>query len=98
MEVGVWSNRVFFLQNHGIIVCGNNVHQTFDDLYYLERACMIQNLAQNYNSKFRRVPKGLVKKTAKMFSKDKEQSFLHFEALKRKLIKENPELGDKTPK
>ena len=36
-------NRVTFLQNHGVIVCGNKISHTFDDLYYLERCCYVQN-------------------------------------------------------
>src|SRR5262245_41349533 len=37
---------VLFLANHGVIVCGETVGWAFDDLYYLERACMVQVLAQ----------------------------------------------------
>ncbi len=36
---------VLFLANHGVIVCGASVAYAFDDLYYLERACMLQVLA-----------------------------------------------------
>ncbi|CAE7323035.1 unnamed protein product, partial [Symbiodinium natans] len=32
-------------RNHGVIVCGATVAEAFDDLYYLERAAMIQVLA-----------------------------------------------------
>ncbi|HEU5294824.1 MAG TPA: aldolase [Burkholderiaceae bacterium] len=37
---------VAFLGNHGVIVCGERVDHAYDDLYYLERACMHQVLAQ----------------------------------------------------
>src|SRR6478736_7606374 len=36
---------VAFLGNHGVVVCGERVDHAFDDLYYLERACMAQVLA-----------------------------------------------------
>ena len=44
-------NRVTFLQNHGVIVCGNEISHTFDDLYYLERCCYVQNIAQSAGKK-----------------------------------------------
>ena len=37
--------RVLFLRNHGVVVVGPTVAQAFDDLYYLERAAMVQVLA-----------------------------------------------------
>ena len=38
---------VAFLGNHGVMVCGDRVDHAYDDLYYLERACMAQVLAQS---------------------------------------------------
>ena len=37
---------VVFLGNHGVVVCGERMDYAYDDLYYLERACMHQVLAQ----------------------------------------------------
>ena len=39
--------RVLLHQNHGVIICGNSVAEAFDDVYYLERACQVQILAQS---------------------------------------------------
>ena len=39
--------RVLLHQNHGVIVCGESVAEAFDDIYYLERACQVQILAQS---------------------------------------------------
>ena len=36
---------ILFLRNHGVIVSGPTVAQAYDDLYYLERAAMVQVLA-----------------------------------------------------
>ena len=47
---------VMFLGNHGVIVCGPTVSATFDDLYYLERACMLQVLAMGTGKPLRLVP------------------------------------------
>lgn len=38
---------VAFLGNHGVVVCGARVDHAYDDLYYLERACLHQMLAQS---------------------------------------------------
>ena len=35
------------LAHHGVIVCGDRMDYAFDDLYYLERSCMVQVLAQS---------------------------------------------------
>jgi len=36
---------VVFLGNHGVVVCCERIAHAYDDLYYLERACMAQVLA-----------------------------------------------------
>ena len=38
---------IFFLDNHGVTVGGESVAVAYDDLYYLERACRQQVLAQS---------------------------------------------------
>ena len=38
---------VVFLGNHGVVVCGERMAYAYDDLYYLERACMVQVIAQS---------------------------------------------------
>ena len=38
-------SRVLFSLNHGVLVVGATVAEAWDDLYYLERACMNQVLA-----------------------------------------------------
>ena len=37
---------VAFLGNHGVVVCGERMDYAYDDLYYLERACMAEVLAR----------------------------------------------------
>jgi ribulose-5-phosphate 4-epimerase/fuculose-1-phosphate aldolase len=36
---------IAFLGNHGVVVCGDSVAYAYDDLYYVERACMVEVLA-----------------------------------------------------
>ena len=81
---------VLFLGNHGIIVCGPTVSATFDDLYYLERACMQQVLAMGTGKPLRIVPKTVAEKTARQMNGESQQAALHLEALKRLLDRDEP--------
>jgi ribulose-5-phosphate 4-epimerase/fuculose-1-phosphate aldolase len=81
---------VLFLANHGVIVCGDSVAWAFDDLYYLERACMVQVLAQSTGKHLKRLSHSVASATAKQMAAEREQSDLHFAALKRILDKEDP--------
>ncbi len=74
---------VVFLAHHGVIVCGENVPYAFDDLYYLERSCMVQVLAQGTGGKLKRAPRHLVEQAARQIEGERQQSVLHFDALKR---------------
>ena len=76
-------NRVTFLQNHGVIVCGNEISHTFDDLYYLERCCYVQNIAQSAGKKLITVKNTIVSKVSRQIEGERLQSELHFKALKR---------------
>jgi ribulose-5-phosphate 4-epimerase/fuculose-1-phosphate aldolase len=80
---------VLFLANHGVIVCGETVARAFDDLYYLERSCQVQVLAQSTGSRLKIVPESVVAMTARQITADK-QYLLHFAALKRILDREEP--------
>jgi ribulose-5-phosphate 4-epimerase/fuculose-1-phosphate aldolase len=76
-------NRITFLENHGVIVCGNEISHTFDDLYYLERCCYVQNIAQSAGKKLININNNLAKKVANQIEGERLQSELHFNALKR---------------
>jgi len=81
---------VLFLGNHGIIVCGPTVSATFDDLYYLERACMLQVLATGTGKPLRTVPDAIAAKTGRQMNVESQQASLHLEALKRMLDRDEP--------
>jgi len=81
---------VLFLGNHGVIVCGPSVALAFDDLYYLERACMLQVLAMGTGRPLRIVSERVAMLTGKQMMEDSRQSELHFEALKRLLDRDEP--------
>ena len=81
---------VLFLGNHGIIVSGPTVAATFDDLYYLERACMLQVLAMGTGKPLRIVPGAIAEKTGQQMNAESQQAVLHLEALKRLLDRDQP--------
>jgi len=84
-------NTVLFLANHGVIVSGVEVALTFDDLYFLERACTHQVLAQSTGLPLRIVPAAICEKVVRQLDGSSEQARLHFEAVKRILEREDPE-------
>jgi ribulose-5-phosphate 4-epimerase/fuculose-1-phosphate aldolase len=84
-------NNILFLAHHGVIVTGSSIGQAFDDLYYLERACMNQVLAQSTGLPLRVIPKTVCEKFIEQLEEVPEQAQLHFDAIKRILDREAPE-------
>jgi len=77
--------RILFLANHGVIVVGETVGQAFDDLYFLERACLVQILAMATGRPLRRVARRF---SAGRFGTNPDSvryAEAHFAALKRLL-------------
>ena len=82
---------VLFLANHGIVVRGTSIAQAFDDLYYLERACLLQVNALAMGRRLRIVPEEIARRTAQQMAGESQQADLHLSALKRILDRESPE-------
>ena len=76
---------ILFLANHGVIVTGPTMGVAFDDLYYLERACMLQVLAAGTGQPLKLVNEAIAAKTAQQMADGSRQAELHFAALKRLL-------------
>jgi len=76
---------VAFLGNHGVVVCGARVDHAYDDLYYLERACMAQVLAQSTGRPLVPVDAAIAQKVMEQTLGERLQSELFFEALRRRL-------------
>jgi ribulose-5-phosphate 4-epimerase/fuculose-1-phosphate aldolase len=81
---------IVFMQHHGVLVCGDNMAYTFDDLYYVERSCMVQVLAQSTGGKLKRVSAEQAKYVADQIGGERQQSLLHFESQKRLLDRDEP--------
>lgn len=82
--------EVLFLANHGVIVTGQSIATTFDDLYYLERACMLQVIAMGTGRPLRTVTESVAAKTGRQMAEESGQAALHFEAIKRMLDRDDP--------
>jgi ribulose-5-phosphate 4-epimerase/fuculose-1-phosphate aldolase len=76
---------IAFLGNHGVIVCGDRIDYAYDDLYYLERACMHQILAASSGHALSPVSLPIAAKVAAQVQQERLQSTLFFESLRRTL-------------
>jgi ribulose-5-phosphate 4-epimerase/fuculose-1-phosphate aldolase len=76
---------VAFLGNHGVVVCGARVDHAYDDLYYLERACMAEVLARSSGLPLVPVAAALAQRVCEQTLGERLQSELFFEALRRTL-------------
>ena len=76
---------VAFLANHGVLVAGATLAHAYDDLYYLERACLHQVIAQSTGRPLAPVDAALAARVAAQVQGEREQSDLFFEALRRRL-------------
>jgi ribulose-5-phosphate 4-epimerase/fuculose-1-phosphate aldolase len=76
---------VAFLGNHGVVVCGARMDHAYDDLYYLERACMVQVLAAATGRQLVPVDAALAQRVCDQTLGERMQSELFFEALRRKI-------------
>jgi ribulose-5-phosphate 4-epimerase/fuculose-1-phosphate aldolase len=76
---------VAFLANHGVIVCGARIDHAFDDLYYLERACMAQVMAASSGLALAPSTPEMAARVAEQTLGERLQSELFFEALRRRL-------------
>lgn len=75
---------VIFLENHGVTVGGPTVATAFDDLYYLERACRQQIIAQSTGLPLNILPDDTIRHTFRQI--EQIRPFLaetHFRALTR---------------
>ena len=76
---------IAFLGNHGVVVCGERIDYAYDDLYFLERACEAQVLAQASGRPLAPTAPGMAAKVAAQMQSERLQATLFFEALRRRL-------------
>jgi ribulose-5-phosphate 4-epimerase/fuculose-1-phosphate aldolase len=92
IAAGMTGKDVMFMASHGITVVGQSLAWAFDDLYYLERACMSQVLATQAAAgrPLRRVPDALCERVAAQIAGERAQSDLFFDSVKRLLDRDAP--------
>ena len=76
---------IAFLGNHGVVVCADRIDYAYDDLYFLERACMAQVLAQSTGRPLIPVNTALAQRVSEQMRSERLQSELFFRALGRVL-------------
>ena len=74
---------VAFLGNHGVVVCGERIDYAYDDLYILERACMVEVIARSTGLPLVPVDAARAADVAAQINGERLQSTLFFEALRR---------------
>lgn len=83
---------IVFMRNHGVMVVGPSIAAAWDDLYYLERACEVQRMAQATGRTLKPVPHDMAARTAaQMRAEDGESARLHLESVKRILDRAQPD-------
>ncbi len=94
MAAALGDRSILFLGHHGVIVTGPSVHAAWNDLYFLERACMVQVLAMSTGRPLRPIPDRVITEMVKAMNINADavdQPRKHLEALKRILDRESPD-------
>lgn len=94
MCAALGNRSILFLANHGVIVTGASVAEAFNDLYYLERACMTQVMAMSTGRPLKLIDEATARKTAQQIADNRTQPLAHFTALKRILDRQTPDYRD----
>ncbi|MEM7334405.1 MAG: class II aldolase/adducin family protein [Chloroflexota bacterium] len=80
---------VLFMGNHGVMVIGNSIAEAWDDLYFLERASLVQLMALQSGRELAIIPEEVAKKAERQWNTYPTGfANLHFNELKMMLDKE----------
>ncbi|PZW49110.1 ribulose-5-phosphate 4-epimerase/fuculose-1-phosphate aldolase [Humitalea rosea] len=78
------------LRNHGLLTVGATVAEAFYWMYYLEQSCRIQIAAQSSGVALSLPPVEVVAHTTNQFGTGSDKGWLVWQALKRKMDREQP--------
>lgn len=76
---------IVFLANHGVVVCGETIAHAYDDLYYVERSCMVEVMARQTGLPLIPVREDIAAHVEAQSRSERLQADLFFEALQRTL-------------
>ena len=79
------------LRHHGLLTVGNTVAEAFYWMWYLEQSCRIQLAAQSGGVPLAIPSRGTVERTRAQFSLGPTKGWLPWQALRRKLDREQPD-------
>jgi ribulose-5-phosphate 4-epimerase/fuculose-1-phosphate aldolase len=82
------------LRHHGLLTVGRTVAEAFYWMWYLEQACRIQLAAQSSGAPLAVAPPEVVERTKAQFSSGPTKGWLPWQALRRKLDREQPDYRD----
>lgn len=82
------------LRHHGLLTVGHTVAEAFYWMWYLEQACRIQLAAQSSGAPLAAASAAVVARTRQQFSVGPTKGWLPWQALRRKLDREQPEYRD----
>lgn len=82
------------LRHHGLLTVGRTVAEAFYWMYYLEQSCRIQLAAQSSGARLAIPSHEVVARTRAQFSTGPTKGWLPWQALRRKLDREQPEYRD----
>lgn len=85
------ANCGLILRNHGLLTVGRTVAEAFYYMYYLEQSCRLQVSAQSTGVALSMPPEDVVARTAAQFSAGHAKGWLPWQALRRKLDREQPD-------
>ncbi|WP_298840419.1 class II aldolase and adducin N-terminal domain-containing protein [uncultured Roseobacter sp.] len=74
--------KVMVMGNHGIMIIGDTVAETFNRMFYFERACQTYILALQTGKPLRVLPDEVAEKTAREIEQYPEQDIRHLAELK----------------
>ena len=86
--------RVVLLRNHGVLVVGETVARAWWDLYFFERACMVQVLGGSSGQRPAPMPDDVAHRAATQFEEERDDAPLTWAAVRRRLDRELPGYDD----
>ena len=92
IAAGMDDADVCFMRGHGVMVVGAGIAEAWDDLYYLERACEAQRLAESTGRCLVPIPPEVAAMTARQMRDEHATSArFHLDSIRRILDREAPD-------
>lgn len=90
VELAASGVRVVLLANHGVLVIGETVARAWWDLYFFERAAMVQVLAASTGQRLTPMSEAVACRAAEQFEEERDDAPLTWAAIRRRLDRELP--------